>query len=156
MPEAVIMAVQPIQREYDFEGYVAPIIQFEETNAFRAGLVELGQPVVYSVLDFTQAVDPLISFRGQFLIEASGQMNSLRFITKNILAVVQERGTTIDWLNHYMSIPLAQPLAVAAGDVVDISFQYRAGGSIPSLQASVVTSVEQAATFEEVRKVAFA
>jgi hypothetical protein len=83
-------------------------------------------------------------------------MNSLRFITKNILAVVQERGTTIDWLNHYMSIPLAQPLAVAAGDVVDISFQYRAGGSIPSLQASVVTSVEQAATFEEVRKVAFA
>jgi predicted RNA methylase len=156
MPEAVIMAVQPVQREYDFEGYVAPIIQFEETNVFQAGLVQLGQPVVYSILDFNQPVDPVISFQGQFLIEQAGLLNSLRFITKNILAVVEERGTTIDWLNHYMSLPLAQPLQVAAGDVVDVSFRYRAGGSLPSLQASIVTSVMQPAAVEQARKVAFA
>ena len=42
----------------------------------------------------------------------------MRFITKNVLAVVSERNTTIDWLNHYMTLPLAQPMAVRPGDVL--------------------------------------
>lgn len=141
MPEAVLMAVQPLQKEYDFEGFHAPIIQFEETTVLYPDTVQLAQPVVYSVLDFSQPVDPVIGFDGQFVVEQGGVMNALRFITKNVLAVVQEQGSTIDWLNHYMSLPLAQPLKVAAGDVVDVSFRYRAGGSIPSLQASIRTSV---------------
>ena len=65
----------------------------------------------------------------------------MRFVTKNILSVVQERSSTIDWLNHYMTVPLAAPTVVQAGDVLQVSFQYRAGGSIPSLQASLQTSV---------------
>jgi hypothetical protein len=32
LPEAVIMAVQPLQQEYDFEGFYAPIVQFQETT----------------------------------------------------------------------------------------------------------------------------
>jgi hypothetical protein len=39
-----------------------------------------------------------------------------------------------------MTLPLALPLDVVAGDVIDVSFAYRAGGSIPSLQASIVTA----------------
>lgn len=144
MPEAVLMAVQPLQKEYDFEGFHAPIIQFEENTAIYPDTVQLGQPVVYSVLDFSQPVDPVISFNGQFVIEQDGVLNSLRFITKNILAVVQEQGSTIDWLNHYMSVPLAQPVDVMAGDTVDISFRYRAGASIPSMQASISISVAPA------------
>ena len=65
----------------------------------------------------------------------------MRFITKNILAVVQERGTTIDWLNHYMTLPLAQPVRARAGDVLQVSFAYRAGGSIPSLEATLEATV---------------
>ncbi|MCS0657415.1 methyltransferase domain-containing protein [Massilia terrae] len=143
MPEAVLMAVQPLQKEYDFEGFHAPIIQFEENTVIYPDTVQLGQPVVYSLLDFSQAVNPVIGFDGQFVIEHDGELNALRFITKNILAVVQEQGSTIDWLNHYMSVPLALPLKVAVGDVVDISFRYRAGGSIPSLQASISTTLAQ-------------
>ncbi len=52
-----------------------------------------------------------------------------------------ERSTTIDWLNHYMCLPLAAPVAVKAGDVLQVSFQYRAGGSIPSLEASMRAQV---------------
>jgi type I protein arginine methyltransferase len=137
LPEAVIMAVQPLQQEYDFEGFYAPIIQFQETEVIYPGTVELADPAVYSVLDFTGPVDPLISFEGQFVVQRSGQLNALRFVTKNILAVVQERGTTIDWLNHYMTVPLAKPFDVVEGDVLPVSFRYRAGGSIPSLQASI-------------------
>jgi len=32
-------------------------------------------------------------------VEADGKVNALRFITKNILTVVSERDTTIDWLS---------------------------------------------------------
>ena len=137
LPEAVIMAVQPIQQDYDFEGFYAPIVQFQETNVLTPGTVELTQPAVYSILDFSQPTDTTIAWQGRFQIEKSGVINALRFITKNILAVVPEENSTIDWLNHYMALPMVNPMQVKAGDVVEVSFQYRAGGSIASLEAAI-------------------
>ncbi|MCG2584714.1 methyltransferase domain-containing protein [Massilia sp. TS11] len=137
VPEAVIMAAQPLHQAYDFEGFYAPIVQFQETGSNPPGTVELSAPAVYSILDFSQPVDPTIAWEGKFLIERAGALTAVRFITKNILAVVQERSTTIDWLNHYMSLPLATPMRVNAGDVVRISFNYRVGASIQSLQANL-------------------
>ena len=137
MPEAVIMAAQPLQQEYDFEGFFAPIVQFQEPQVIYPGTVEMAQPAVYSVIDFTQPNDTLYSWEGKFVVERSGCVNAMRFVTKNILAVVAERNSTIDWLNHYMTLPLAKPVQAKEGDVLAVSFQYRAGGSIPSLQASL-------------------
>jgi predicted RNA methylase len=141
MPEAVIMAAQPLQLEYDFDGFYAPIVQFQQTNVIMPGTVDLAQPAVYSVMDFSQPVDTAIVWEGRFTMEQRGRLNALRFITKNVLTIMESRGTTIDWLNHYMMLPLIQPLEVQAGDVVDISFAYRAGGSIPSLEASIRSAV---------------
>ena len=141
MPEAVIMAVQPLQQEYDFEGFFAPIVQFQETQVIYPGTVEMAQPAVYSVLDFTQPNDLLIGWEGQFVVERGGCVNAMRFVTKNILSVVQERNSTIDWLNHYMTLPLAKPVQAKEGDVLAVSFQYRAGGSLPSLQAALRVEV---------------
>jgi len=137
IPEAMIMAVQPLQQDYCFEGYHAPIVQFQEPTHVQNGTVELAQPSVYSVLDFTQAVGEDITWEGTFAIERDGSVNALRFITKNVLAVVIEQSTTIDWLNHYMVLPLDEAVEVKKGDLLYISFAYRAGGSIPSLQASI-------------------
>lgn len=137
LPEAVIMAVQPLQQDYDFEGFYAPIVQFTETNVHAPGTVELAPPAVYSILDFSQPNDTVIGFQGRFAIENPGTVNALRFITKNVLAVVPEQNSTIDWLNHYMVVPMTNPLQVKAGDVIEVSFCYRAGASIPSLEQSV-------------------
>ena len=141
MPEAVIMAVQPLQQDYNFDGFHAPIVQFQPHDVIYPGTVELAQPGVYSILDFSQPVDARIEWTGQFLVQKSGHMNALRLITKNVLSMIEERGTTIDWLNHYMMLPLPKPLDVQAGDVVRIGFAYRAGGSIPSLEASIRADV---------------
>lgn len=150
LPEAVIMAVQPLQQEYDFEGFYAPIVQFQETTVVYPGTVELAAPLVYSILDFSQPVGMLIGWEGKFMVERNGTLNALRFVTKNILAVVPERSSTIDWLNHYMTVPLAKPLAVQTGDVLQVGFQYRAGGSIPSLQASIrIDLIYDSATADE-------
>ncbi|KQQ45068.1 methyltransferase type 12 [Duganella sp. Leaf126] len=137
LPEAVIMAVQPLQQEYDFEGFYAPIVQFQETQVVYPGTVELAAPAVYSIIDFSQPNQLAYAWQGKFVVERAGEINAMRFVTKNVLAVVQERATTIDWLNHYMTLPLAAPVRAAVGDVLEVSFQYRAGGSIPSLQASL-------------------
>lgn len=110
MPEAAIMAVQPLQQEYDFEGFYAPIVQFQETTVVYPGTVEIASPAVYSIIDFSAPVDPEFHWEGRFLVEKTGQVNALRFITKNVLAVVQEQGSTIDWLNHYMTLPLGTPV----------------------------------------------
>ncbi len=141
LPEAVLMAAQPLQQEYDFEGFYAPIVQFQQPGITHTGTVELSQPAVYSVIDFTQPNDTSWSWEGKFVIDRDGLVNAVRFITKNILSVVQERATTIDWLNHFMALPLEKPLPVKQGDVLAVSFAYRAGGSIPSLQARLRAEV---------------
>ena len=141
LPEAVLMAVQPVQQEYDFEGFYAPIVQFQQPGVVHPGTLELGQPAVYSLIDFTQPNDLAYRWEGRIAIERDGTLNALRFVTKNILAVVPERSSTIDWLNHYMTLPLAEPVNVRAGDVVQIGFAYRAGGQIQSLQAAMRAEV---------------
>jgi protein arginine N-methyltransferase 1 len=137
IPGAVIMAVQPVRQHYDFHGFNAPIVQFQDGRVESTGTVELAEPSVYSIIDFEQNNPPEIRWRGTFRIARPGTLNALRFITKNILAVVKETASTIDWLNHYMTLPLAEPLSVGAQDSVEVSFEYRAGGSIESLQASI-------------------
>ena len=146
LPEAVIMAVQPLQQDYDFEGFYAPIVQFQDVTAVSPGTVELAPPAVYSVLDFSQPTDTRIAWEGQFRIEKAATLNAMRFITKNILAVVSEESSTIDWLNHSMTLPLDNPVQVRPGDFLQVSFEYRAGGSIPSLQAAIRAEVLPAAS----------
>ncbi|QGZ37735.1 putative RNA methylase [Pseudoduganella flava] len=141
LPEAVLMAAQPLQQEYDFEGFYAPIVQFQQPGMLHPGTVEMSQPAVYSVIDFTQPNETSYSWEGKFVIDRDGTVNAIRFVTKNILSVVQERATTIDWLNHFMSLPLDKPVPVKQGDVLQVRFAYRAGGSIPSLQARLSASV---------------
>jgi hypothetical protein len=141
LPEAVLMAAQPMQQEYDFEGFHAPIVQFQQPGVAQPGTVEMAQPAVYSVIDFTQPNETSYNWEGKFVIDRDGTVNAVRFITKNILAVVQERASTIDWLNHHMSLPLERPVEARRGDVLQVSFAYRAGGSIPSLQARLAARV---------------
>jgi predicted RNA methylase len=145
IPEAVLMAVQPLQQDYDFEGFQAPIVQFQQHAPNYQGTMELAAPMVYSILDFSQPTGTAIRWAGSFIAETSGNLTAMRFITKNILAVMLKEAKTIDWLNHYMVLPLEEPLAVRVGDSVEMSFSYQAGGSIQSLQASMRAGIEPAA-----------
>ncbi|MDP3785844.1 MAG: methyltransferase domain-containing protein [Undibacterium sp.] len=142
IPEAIVMAVQPLQQKYDFSGFQAPIIQFQVPGAFSADTIELGRPALYKIIDFTQDNSLHIQWEGDICIEQTGTLSALRFVTKNILAVVMETSSTIDWLNHYMALPLAIPLQVNAGDLVHVQFQYRTGSSIESLQNTMSVHIK--------------
>lgn len=144
IPEAVIMAVQPLQQVYDFFGFHAPIIQFQRPQVFQSGTTELAAPAVYSILDMSQPTAREIRWEGFFILDAGGTVNALRFITKNILAVVPEQATTIDWLIDYLVLPLSAPVKAKAGDVLKVAFSYRAGGSIRSLEKSMSAMLVEA------------
>lgn len=146
VPEAAIMAVQPLQQDYDFEGYQAPIVQFQEAHAVSRGTVELAAPAVYATLDYSDQVDEDIAWEGSFFVEQDGTVNALRFVTKNILAVLLQQGATIDWLNHYLALPLNTPVEARRGDVLRVGFKYRAGGSIPSLQNALRVALDTTGT----------
>ena len=145
MPTAVLMAVQPLQQDYNFEGFCAPIIQVQELSGNLPGTLEMAPPALYSTLDFTEPTALDICWEGSFAIEKHGTVNALRFITKNILAMLLQQGTTIDWLNRYMSIPLTQPVDVQPGNMLHVSFHYRAGDLISSLQNAMRVEVSNPA-----------
>ncbi len=141
VPTAVVMTVQPVQQEYSFEGYHAPIVQFQACAESMAGSIDLAPPAVYSVLDFTQTTAREIAWEGSFVMTQDGSVSSLRFMTKSILAVALEDASTIDWLNSDVIFPLAFPVRVRAGDSLRVSFNYCAGDLIASLQNSICAEV---------------
>ncbi len=133
LPEVIIMAVQPVQQSYDFFGFYAPIIRFQHPGVLEPGTLELAEPVVYSVLDFSQPNSCEIQWQGEFITKQTGTVNALRFVTKNVLSVLADQGTTIDWINQYLVMPLAEPLEAIKGARVLVDFSYLAGGTLKSL-----------------------
>ncbi len=145
IPTAVIMAVQPVQQDYHFSGYYAPIIQFQRVFGEHTATTALAEPQTYSILDLSLPASREISWQGSFVIASDGNINALRFFTKNVLAIDTQNSSTIDWVIDYLVLPLRQPIAARAGDVLDISFQYEAGGSIRSLENSIHAALRSAA-----------
>jgi type I protein arginine methyltransferase len=141
IPEAVLMAVQPLQQNYHFMGFHAPIIQFQLPGAIHTNTMELAPPQIYSTVDFTQTVSEEFSWKGIFTLEQSGQVNALRFITKSILSISVQDNSFIEWQNHYMILPLSEPIHAKAGALLHISFNYRAGGSLMHLQSSITATL---------------
>ncbi|MEI7842374.1 MAG: methyltransferase domain-containing protein [Gallionellaceae bacterium] len=137
IPTAVIMAVQPLQQDYNFHGFHAPIIQFQRVFAEHPGSIELASTQTYSVMDLNQPTSRDVAWQGSFKLECDGTVNALRFITKNVLAIDAEKSSTIDWLIDYLVLPLSEPIAAHAGDELQVSFNYKTGASIQSLEKSI-------------------
>ena len=142
LPEAVIMAVQPLQQKYHFMGFHAPIIQFQLPGSIQVDTMELASPQVYSAVDFTKTTSDEYIWKGVFVLEETGQVNALRFITKNILSISTADNTIIEWHNPYMILPLTEPIEANAGALLHVSFSYRAGDSLNYLQNSITATLE--------------
>jgi protein arginine N-methyltransferase 1 len=133
VPEALIQAVQPIHQSFDYHGYVAPTVHFQDPGAEQARTTELGEPVVYQSLLYEGEIPAAIEWTGQIPIAASGRLNALRFVTKNLLAVLPTEGRSVDWLMNYLVVPLEAELDVNAGDAIEVSFAYEPGDRLGAL-----------------------
>jgi predicted RNA methylase len=133
LPEAVVQAVQPVQQSFDFHGYVAPTMHFQDGGAEQPRTRELGDPVVYQTLGFADAIPRGIDWSGRVTVTQSGSLNAVRFITKNLLAILPAERRSVDWLMNYLIVPLEAAIEVAPGDTVEIAFDYTFGGPLNSL-----------------------
>lgn len=136
VPEALVMAVQPVMTDYAFHGFQAPVPMFLDAgNAHRT--TNLTGPALYSMLAYGDSYGTRFTVDQEIEIEQAGTLNSLRFITKNLLAIDTDARCSIDWDMQDLIIPLARPIEVAAGDVIRIRFQYHAGDSLLALADAI-------------------
>lgn len=147
VPEACIQAAQPIEHDFDFEGYYAPTILFQDPAVGHARSVGLSEPITFQSFAYDEDLPHTCGCDAYVRILAAGRLNAVRIITKNILAVNLAELRTIDWHNQYLIVPLSEALDVCAGDYVRIQFDYRPGAHLDALSDSLqVGSVSQART----------
>lgn len=134
IPEAVIQAVQPVAQDFEYHGYRAPTMHFQDGSVQQPRTTELGDPAVYQTTQLAGAIEPRIAWTGSLAITRAGSLNAIRFITKNVLAILPAERRSIDWLMNYLVVPLPEAIEVSAGDSVELTFDYAFGGALQSLR----------------------
>lgn len=137
IPEATILAVQPIYQPYDFHGFCAPVPFFFEAGAMGSNTIEMGEPNVYSIIEYVEQLPETFALDQPLVVNRKGVVNALRFVTKVPVGLFPEERRSVDWHLPYMSLPLPYPIPVTVGDLLRVQFQYDAGASIESLQSSI-------------------
>lgn len=140
VPEATILAVQPVHYRFAFGEYQVPVPLFFDPIGPQDGVTQLGAPVVYATLEYASALPRRFDWQGSCTLTHDATFNALRFVTKNVLAVMVEEQRTIDWHNQYLVIPTDEPMQVRTGDEVGIQFAYGAGDEMAALLGSVAVT----------------
>ena len=137
VPEACVQAVQPVQQDFTFHGYTVPAPLFQDPLCVQPRTVDLGEPAVFQAFFYDDALPDRVSADVVVTAGRDGTLNAVRLITRNLLAVDEAAGSSVDWNMHYLVVPLPSPLQVRAGEPVRIRFGYRPGDEIPALMDSV-------------------
>lgn len=137
VPEASIQAIQPLQQDFHFEDFYAPTILFQDPCAIQERSKSLGDPEVFQLLSYAEPFDQTCHCDAEILIAENGQLNALRLITKNILAINMHTSNTVDWHTQYIIVPLSTPINVSKGDHISIRFSYQGGAPLNALSDSL-------------------
>ncbi|MDD2711239.1 MAG: methyltransferase domain-containing protein [Verrucomicrobiae bacterium] len=140
IPEASILAAQPVRQSFDFCGYQAPVTLICDPAARNEGTTGLADPVVYQMAIYGQDLPSMLVGELEVRMATGGALNAVRFITKNAVAILVKEKRTLDWFNFYLVAPLARPMLVAAGEVVRIRFNYEPGAGISALTTTLKVS----------------
>jgi len=134
VPEALVQAFQPIQHPFTFSGYFAPTILFQDPEATHDDTVPLSTPIVYQTLAYDETLPTRCEWQGTLTFDRASDFNALRFITKNVLAILPDEGRTIDWFSQYLIVPLAQPVTIGTERQLQLAFSYHPGDPLEALR----------------------
>ncbi len=137
MPNATLIAVQPVNQRYDFYGYYAPVPFFQSAYHTTQDCQALGDPAVYKIVDYHNACEESYKSKVSIVINQDCELNALRFITKSLMSMNFNTGETVDWHNQHLVLPLPRTYSVKEGQTINLSFTYRPGDSIEVLQNSL-------------------
>jgi protein arginine N-methyltransferase 1 len=130
LPEACLQAVQPVQQDFTFHGYHAPVPLFQEATAAQPRTVALAEPQIFQTFFYADLLPETCAASVEFTLPEGGTVNAMRLITKNILTSRLNPPSTVDWLMGYLVVPLTEAVTAAAGQTVRVTFDYRPGDEI--------------------------
>lgn len=137
LPDASLLGFQLVEHEFCFSGYHAPVPHFQPVALQATGSRPLADPVIYSTIYYEDSLPFHFCFQRSVLVNQSGELNALRFMTKHFVAFLLEQGRGVEWSGQYLVLPLAEPVRVQAGDEVRVTFSYAPGGTIEALAESL-------------------
>ena len=135
IPDAALLAVQPVQQNFTFHGYTAAVPMFQ--TGLNINTVPLADSEIYSTIYYEQPLPDELQIEARLIIRRAGTLNALCFLTKNFLAFLLTEKRAVEWMMHHLIVPLAQPLKVAAGETVSVRFSYRPGCPLETFMESV-------------------
>lgn len=141
LPEASILMAQPVEHDFDFSGYWAPIPVFQTPAAQIDRTRELSPLAAYASICYDQHIPERFHWEDSFPIAAGGTITAVRFVTQNAVTIDVERQRAVNWPNQCLVLPVEQPLQVEAGQTVRIGFCYEAGARIDDLAQSLSLSL---------------
>jgi len=143
VPEATLLAMQPVEQSFNFCGFEAPIPLFQLPGAEHPSTRPLCEPTVYATVEYNRPLPTHFAYQVMFTAEQAGRVNAVRFFTKNIVAFQEEKGTAVEWSNQYLVAPIKEPIKVEAGDVMSVFVDYMAGCQLKQFLARVVAQSER-------------
>ena len=146
LPEATLLAAQPVHQDYRFHGYEAALPFFQAATTAAPACMPLAAPLVYATVDYAQALPELFEATLLFRVHTSGCINAVRFVTKNLLAILPAEQRSIDWHSQHLVMPLASSLDVVTGQLFELRFSYPAGATIEQLGESLHGRIVPAST----------
>lgn len=137
LPEAAILAVQPVSTDFSFHGYYAAVPMFIDGERALSRVSPIADRTLYSSFLYGDAYENELGFDAEVTVRETGRINSLRFTHKNLLAILETEGRSIDWDMHELVLPLNAPIDVTAGETIRVRFRYDAGDSLLALASAI-------------------
>ncbi|SRR6056297_299821 len=137
IPEVSILMVQPVQQCFDFDGYHAPVPMFQAPLQDQPGTIPLSALQPYASVAYHETIPQRFQIERQSAVENGGCLNAVRFVTQNVLTVDEAAQHAITWPNQCLVLPIDGPVDVSPGRLVDLRFDYHAGGDVDALQESL-------------------
>lgn len=137
IPEATLLAVEPIEQDFRFGGYLAPIPVFQQPSADTAGTTALGEAAVVVGVVYDEPFSTRIRWQGRIQMARDGHFNAIRIITKSVLAFQLDRPPGVEWFSQHLVLPIEEPVRVRHGEVIEIGLDYDAGADLDALPDSL-------------------
>ncbi len=137
IPELSILMVQPVEQDFCFAGYHAPVPMFQPPLVNQPRTRELATLQPYANIAYNDAIPLQFAVSLKLELSTAGYWNALRFVTQNVLGVDMDKQEAITWPNQCLVLPIDNPFTAEQGATVTIDFEYDSGDSVDQLSRSV-------------------
>lgn len=143
IPEVSILMFQPVQQCFEFAGYLAPVPMFQAPLLDQPRTRELGGLQAYETITYHERIPQAFDVRVRFQASDSGQVNAMRLVTQNVLAVDVPNQRAITWPNQCLILPIDRPFAVQKDLPIELGLGYQAGGAVESVTYDICPVASQ-------------